>query len=76
MAVINGAASYERLEEVFTHAQEFHCSMNFVNLIYTKFYDTQSTNDVGIFYYLGNRLDRRDIGRDIPISTTDLVDHL
>ncbi len=64
LAVINGATSYERLERVFTHAGHFHCSMNFVNLIFTKFYDTQSTKDVGTLYQLRNRLDRRDIGRD------------
>ena len=77
MVVINGATSYKRLEEVFTHAQEF-CNLQHElckPYIY-KCYDTQSTNDVGILYHLGNSLDRSDIARDIPISATDLVDDL
>ena len=52
------------------------CSMNFVNHIFTKFYDTQSTKDVEILYHLGNCLDHSDIARAISISATVLVDHL
>ena len=38
--------------------------MNFVNLIYTKFYHTDSSTDVGTMYHLRNKLDRRDVSSD------------
>ena len=38
--------------------------MNFVNIIFTKFYDTKSIKDVGTLYQLRNKLDRRDVAKD------------
>lgn len=35
----NGATLFERLEGVFKHAEDFHCSMH---LVFAKFYDTCS----------------------------------
>ena len=63
-AIINGSSSFERLEGVFTHAEDFHCMMNFVNLIFAKFYDSRGMKDVGTMYQLRNQLDRRNVGKD------------
>ena len=39
LAVINGKICYKRFEEVFSHAVDFRCSVNFVSHISTNFYE-------------------------------------
>ena len=63
-AVINGQKSHERLEALLPHAEDFHCMMNFVDLIYSKFYHTNSSSDVGTMYQLRNKVDRRNVLTD------------
>lgn len=63
-SVINGHQAYQRLDALLPHAEDFHCSMNFVNLVYKKFYNTNSSSDVGTMYQLRNKLDRRDVSSD------------
>ena len=41
-----------------------HCMMNFVDLIYSKFYHTNSSSDFGTMYQLRNRVDRRNVLTD------------
>ena len=52
---------YQRLQALLPHAEDFHCMMNFVNLIYAKFYKTNSSGDLGTMYNLRNKLDRRNV---------------
>ena len=47
---MNGSSLFERLKGVFSHSEDFHCMMNFVNRIFTKFYDTQRIKDVVTLY--------------------------
>ena len=57
--MVNGSTPFERLRGLNTHAEDFHCMMNFISLIFAKFCDTTSTNDVGTSYQLRNKVDRR-----------------
>ena len=63
-AIIIESSPFERLEDVLTLAEDFHCMRNFVNLIFAKFYDSRSMKDVGTMYQLQNQLNRRDVGKD------------
>ena len=76
--MVNGSTPFERLRGLNTHAEDFRCMINFISLIFAKFCDTTSTNDVGTSYQLRNKVDRRaDVGRDTrnryPASNTSLT---
>ena len=45
-AVINGSLPYQRLEGLIPHAEDFHCMMNFFDLIYAKLYSSSSSSDI------------------------------
>lgn len=62
-AVCNGSQVCGRLEALIPHDEVFHCSMNFVKLVYTTLYHTDSNSDVGTVYDSRNKLDRRAASR-------------
>lgn len=54
---------------IITAVADFHCSMNFTDLIYKQFYNTFSNSETGTLFQLRNKINRRNV------STSALGDH-
>ena len=65
----NSPTPYEKIIGVVNSIADFHCSMNFNDVIYREFYNVSSFSEVGTLFHLRNLTDRRDV------SASALGDH-
>ena len=45
-SVLSEETKYDRMAGLFTHCEDFHCSMSFVDLIFHMFWDSKSYSNV------------------------------
>ena len=60
-SVENANTLHGRLNGIVTAIADFHCSMNFTDLILKEYYKTTSNADMGTLHQLRNIINRRDV---------------
>ena len=64
-SLVDSSEATDRIEGILPHAEEFHCSMNFLDLIFSKFYKYNSGhNDSGTLLNLRTLLGRKNVTSD------------
>lgn len=57
----NEEESNDRLDGLVASVADFHGSMNFIDLVYKKSYNTRSIGDIGTMHQLRSAINRRDV---------------
>ena len=63
LAVSDDDTEEQRMAGLLVHSEDFHCHMNYVNLILTRFFLEESTSESGTLKQLKSLVDRRNISR-------------
>ena len=64
-SLVDSSEATDRIEGILPHAEDFHCSMNFLDLIFSKFYKYNSGhNDSGTLLNLRTLLGRKNVTSD------------
>ena len=64
-SLVDSSAAADRVEGIIPHAEDFHCSMNFLDLIFKKFYSNSSGySDPGTLLNIKALLGRRNVTSD------------
>ncbi|XP_068693691.1 uncharacterized protein [Montipora foliosa] len=67
-AVADSDEAHERLEGIILKHEEFHCEMNFLQMVFDYLYKENSAGDLGTLYQLKARLNRKDVHAKISKS--------
>ena len=61
-SLADSSSSFDRVEGLVTHAEDFHCSMNFVDLIFKRYFqEGAGCNDPGTLKHLKALLGRKNV---------------
>ena len=58
-------SQFDRMEGLFTHSEDFHCSMAFTDLIFQLFWDQNSYSNIGTLSQLSKSALRRKVSNDV-----------
>ena len=62
-AINNSNTKKNRQDGIITTVADFHCSMNFNDVIYKLFYNPSSSTDIGTMFQLRNKISRKDVNK-------------
>ncbi|XP_044174453.1 uncharacterized protein LOC114950684 [Acropora millepora] len=59
---------YERLQGLVLKHEDFHCEMNFLQMLFDYLYKSESVGDLGTLYQLKARMNRKDVSEKVNKS--------